>query len=468
MPIHRTAALAVALVAAALLACGSGGDLVVQPTPTPGAQPTPTPGASPTPSPTPDPGTGVQVTELSRRLRDRLAGLYESCFDVPRDVASAQTRLVFDGFLDKEIAAGRTRVDSSRIQPCLDAYTCGHLVGRDDPAACEGVVVGQVADGGACYLDADCQSGGSCVRSGAACPGRCRAPVPAGGDCSGDLRCVAGATCVMEGTRSICLASLAAGAVCFGPSGPAGRCPDGTTCGAELDQAGAPVCSAGVAIGRACTDVTGGARGTCVAGAICADPGTGEAPTCQAAPADGRPCALDASGQPRCGPASSCVSVAGGEPVCTARAPFDAPCSASGSDSVLADHPECVDGLSCQGGRCAGFAVAASPRKVNEACTPGNGECLVGFAYCSDAGRCTLRPQANGACLDPVADAQATKGVDYPACALGFFCDASHTCQAARPLGAACSGAAGECAGVDTYCDPAQKRCARFDVCRAP
>jgi hypothetical protein len=143
---------------------------------------------------------------------------------------------------------------------------------------------------------------------------------------------------------------------------------------------------------------------------------------------------------------------------------------ASGDGSFL-DHPACVSGLTCVGGKCEGTAIAASPKKVGDSCTVGNGECLLGFAYCSNAsGKCTLDPALGGDCLDPLADQPAIKGGDYPACGFGAYCDATHKCQAGKPVGAECSASyAGECGTLtDAFCDPQTTKCSLIASCRAP
>ncbi len=419
-------------------------------------------------------GNGAQATALCKSTSQRYADLYDSCFNVPQDVATARMSVLCSSTLDKEVGSGRAKIDESKIQPCLDALSCASLAGAAEPDACREVVVGQVADGGACYEDADCKSGGACGFDNA-CPGKCKGPVAIGGDCLGNFGgCVAGATCVQSGATATCMKVLSPGNVCEDQSGPTGQCPPATTCGAEHDQGGNPICSAGIGTDEPCVDSGGSPIGTCIAGTACIDPGNGSSPACSVAPGNGQPCVQDlADGQLKCDSSSSCVSVASGAaPSCVTNASSGGDCAANRSgDGSFADHPACVSGLACTGGKCQGTTIAASPKKVGDSCAVGNGECLPGFAYCSSAsGTCTLDPGLGGDCLDPLADHAAITGIDYPACGFEAYCDSTHKCQAANPVDAACSGSyVGECGTLaSAFCDPQTKKCAPSAICRAP
>ena len=419
-------------------------------------------------------GNSAQATALCKSVSQRYADLYDSCFNVPQGVTTAQTAALCGSSLDKEVASGRARIDETKIQPCLDALSCASLAGAAEPDACKGVVVGQVADGSACYEDGDCKSGGACSFDNA-CPGKCKGPVPVGGDCFGSLGgCVAGATCVGSGITATCMKVLSPADVCEDQSGPTGQCPSGTTCGAEHDQGGNPICSAGIGKDKPCVDSDGSPVGTCIAGTACIDPANGSSPACSAAPGSGEPCVQDfVDSQWKCNSDSSCVSVAGAfPPSCMTKAPSGGACAGNpAGDGSFPDHPACLSGLTCAGGKCAGTTIAASPKKVGDLCTVGNGECLYGFAHCSSAsGKCTLGPALGGDCLDPLADQPAITSIDYPACGFGAYCDSTHKCQAAKPVGATCSGSyAGECGTLaDAFCDPQTKKCSPGAICRAP
>jgi len=126
-------------------------------------------------------GNSAQATALCKSVSQRYADLYDSCFNVPQDVTTARTSALCGSSLDKEVASGRARIDETKIQPCLDALSCASLAGAAEPDACKGVVVGQVADGSACYEDGDCKSGGACSfdNGGNATPTAAACPWPA-------------------------------------------------------------------------------------------------------------------------------------------------------------------------------------------------------------------------------------------------------------------------------------------------
>lgn len=103
------------------------------------------------------------------------------------------------------VADGRMTFDARAAKDCVEALeplatTCwGPEADLEawDPVlegACDRVLAGTVASGGACWFDEECATG-SCSASGDTCPGVCRPPVVEGGACSRNAMCDTGLTC---------------------------------------------------------------------------------------------------------------------------------------------------------------------------------------------------------------------------------------------------------------------------------
>ncbi len=174
-----------------------------------------------------------------------------------------------------EVKAGAAKFDASKAQACLDASS---KCDGDRDAACQAVIVGTVADGGACsssnvcLADSGCDGckcaprsgvGGSCASQGdcqlnAYCAGgKCVAnpPRPKLGEiCQFDtkggsayFRCADGTRCV----SSKCAPFVAAGGVC----GNSFDCAAGLSCTPKLQNGDPGTCKPAPALGGSCEDV---------------------------------------------------------------------------------------------------------------------------------------------------------------------------------------------------------------------
>ena len=203
------------------------------------------------------------------QFEDALCKLDVACGSMP-DVTTCKATLQFDSTelatLRADVASGKVRYDAAKAGACIDYInqvyggpcTRSALSARGadtatDSDVCEQVIVGSVADGGACFSSFECTSGSckpadtTCSRSLACCVGSCAAkptPIPVGGDCSapqpGQL-CATGSSCLPTG-------AVGGAATCQAPSTVAGA-----SCTSLYDCASPLFCSRD----------TGSATGTC-------------------------------------------------------------------------------------------------------------------------------------------------------------------------------------------------------------
>jgi hypothetical protein len=268
----------------------------------------------------------------------------------------------------RAVAAGRLSYRAQQAVDCLGtpwplACDQGQL-SPTPPAACQGVFVGTVGDGGACYLDVECEGEGCVLDAG--CPGLCQPQTPPAASLS------------------------AAGDEC--------PCVTGLTCAQGL-------CWGGAALGASC-----GSAFDCQPGFYCS-PARGR--TCQPQLGDCAPCtenlieSQDAwSGQ--CQPGFFCRGLAsladGGiaPGVCTPPLSEGDACVVDITPGQFAGPVTgCLPGLDCIGGSCALPPGAG-------ACQDDDTPCLVGTAACFiPTGQC-----------QPVSDSQCTQA----SCAPGLSC----------------------------------------------
>jgi hypothetical protein len=144
----------------------------------------------------------------------------------------------------RAVEAGRLSYDSQRAVDCLGSpwpLACdqGEL-SPTPPVTCQDVFIGEVGDGGPCYLDVECAAGG-CILDGG-CPGYCQPEAPpmavpglAGDECP----CAAGLTCAQD----LCWGGAALDAGCASPFDcqPGFYCSpaQGYTCQPQVDDCGA-------------------------------------------------------------------------------------------------------------------------------------------------------------------------------------------------------------------------------------
>lgn len=261
------------------------------------------------------------------------------------------------------IDSGHVFYDPSNLPQCLAAVralACDVAAVRF-PGPCASVLVPNVAIGGGCLIDAECENGGFCEgETRGACPSTCRPRGAQGAACRTDAQCADGLACQSDecarppqqgmacgGEDSV---ACAFGFVCVGgdatrdgacararslrvaqlgePCDPNGEhCEDGLTCAAQTD--GTTVCAEGAVLDGSCHP---GVPDPCPAGAFCAfDPGAA-AGVCQPLPEAGEPCAPDA----RCGAGLVCLDDAAAAPRCEPL---------QGNGGACSDDSACRSGL---------------------------------------------------------------------------------------------------------------------------
>jgi hypothetical protein len=225
-------------------------------------------------------------------------------------------------------------------EACSQAYAgwaCTDLLnGVNIPQACQ-QQTGSIADGSACAVNGQCQSGFCAIAPGSSC-GTCSAAPTAGTSCAELTSCGPGLTCTTD--TSTCVAFLAQG----------GACGKGAPCGVGLSCVGA--------------DATKGTQGTCQAD------GTMVGATCDATLKTGPGCDRDAGlacnsqsktcqtlvlaggGQP-CGTVNDQPAECASEGVCTgASGTTPGTCTASAADGAACDigsGPACLVPARCIG-----------------------------------------------------------------------------------------------------------------------
>jgi hypothetical protein len=248
--------------------------------------------------------------------------------------------------MEAEVAAGRLSYDGDRARACVDAWkaaTCDALDGVGP--ACDGILGGNVANGGVCLDDVECATGH--CRVDASCPGVCTAYVGLDGDCS-----AAGAKCAPDlycriGRCAAPPAPAKQGEACVTRSCASGLyCDPGTkTCAPNKKSGSCADAPDACASGYACVD-----SGTCAVyrgrGEHCgvdARCGLGWAcidGICGPAPGVGSACAVNQAGID-CSNAAYC-DTSGATAVCRARKPGGATCT---------DYAECQS-FACTAGTC--------------------------------------------------------------------------------------------------------------------
>lgn len=228
----------------------------------------------------------------------------------------------------------------AHVEACAQAYagwSCtDYLNDQNIPTGCQ-QATGPFANGAACAVSGQCQTGFCAIAPGAAC-GTCAAVPQAGASCAQLTACAPGFTCTTD--TKTCVVFAAQGAAC-------GR---GAPCGAGLSCVGA--------------DATTGVMGTCqraveTSGAACdptlkTGPGcdrnaglvcNGMSKTCQAV-------VLASAGQP-CGDVNHQTAYCSAEGTCTgASAAAPGTCTAAATAGAACDQ---ASGTSCVSpGRCVG------------------------------------------------------------------------------------------------------------------
>ncbi len=233
--------------------------------------------------------SGGQTTfdALCSGANTTVTGLLTTCAKANPDLISSLGAQFGDaGLLDctstqRDITAGRITFDSAKGSACVSAYgalSCSDLAAGALPTACDQVLVGTVANGGACYVDDECAAGW-CDASSTACPGTCVAFAQVNESCA-SATCAAGLECD--------------GSVCKTPSAAGGACPCLGNLWCDTSNGAPGTCRATQTSG----DCTPGS-GACAYGHVCA----GTPSTCQALVGLGGDCT---AGSELCGLGYTC------------------------------------------------------------------------------------------------------------------------------------------------------------------
>lgn len=278
----------------------------------------------------------------------------------------------------RAVLAGRMRFDAQKAKTCvpaLEAYApadCWGAAADFDAdldrllAACAGVLVGTVADGGDCVFSGECPAASYCDATAAVCPGHCVHRRGVGGACSAVANCEDGLACI--------------GSKCTQRAGPGEGC-----------------------------DVSHPCRG----GLFC------EGGHCAGPAAEGAGCSLaDAS----CGHGLYCAKAAAGDGSCAPRLAAGASCEKGSKDVLGVASPQCAGNQVCVGlvlddqGAVLFAGKCANPVDLAGACAPTNGRagaalsdsgCFLGLQCDAGSKTCARFAGPGGACPDKQCDTTA-------------------------------------------------------------
>jgi hypothetical protein len=321
-------------------------------------------------------GDSLALGDLPRALAEAQCGLYQKClgdlyaiFLGAEDCVTVTERRVENGELaqlEAAVSAGEVKYDGLAARACLDeiaARSCDALLERETEA-CDKAVEGNVAAGGECDFDFQCQGQAFCKITGSACPGACTNRQPAGSSCTDDDHCADGLVCSEQ--TSACTAPAGETEACEGASAP--PCAPGLLCIGEDETAGTPgSCKTAssvfvAAVGEACSFQTGP---LCVSSAACTiDDLATLSGTCAAKAASGAACKR-ASIPAQCPDDQYCEgSGANPDGICTALPGDGQPCVEVLGEQRCAAYARCENGtcrnMQTNGGACATGAVCYS------------------------------------------------------------------------------------------------------------
>jgi hypothetical protein len=291
--------------------------------------------------------------------------------------------------LAKAVKAGRIVFDGAKAPACIDALkgfdprscwgpapsTLDAAIARGE-AACARVLVGTVAEGGTCWLDAECAAG-FCDSTKDKCPGQCAARYGAQATCTRTEECGAGLVC----NAKKCVAPASAGGACSGLS----QCAAGLLCVASK-------CAEPLLKDASCDPAHDG----CGAGLWCA-PSTSK---------------------------------------CAEKVPAGGKCRV-GADGLTVGSAACAGGMVCTGivfdddGQVLVEGTCAAPQEVGGLCVPTGGNpnandsgCYLGLTCDATNSSCARFPNSGEACLDGQ-------------CRQDAWCD-GNTCRPRKADGVAC------------------------------
>ncbi len=285
--------------------------------------------------------------------------------------------------LQQAIAEGTIVYDGTRVEACLAevaAAGCG-AVDRVSLPECEAVLVGNVAPGGACSIEEQCEGESFCRRD-TMCPGTCQARVASGSACTESAACQPGLRCA-AGT---CQAAAGVGASCEGSTGL--PCAGGLICFGGTDASPGMPAAPGTCqtreslftanVGDLCDPEGDGPL--CVEDARCALTGVSGGTTavweCEAPVASGAACHL--AFPEECPTGEICLGVL------PLMGDFDGTCGPRPGSGEPCERNLCADGTRCVSSTCQPVS------DVGGACTTGfdcfSGTCEDGV--CAEAMLC--------------------------------------------------------------------------------
>jgi hypothetical protein len=297
-----------------------------------------------------DSGGPLEIDDLQDAIFDAYCSLHVKC-GLIEDLATCRSLRLTENFGDDIVAAvhaGKVVFHSDRAAECIARFqtTCDvarQIQERSPPVACDEMLTGTVAAGGACALDAECTSQvcdvPSCPEQ--CCTGTCVGSTPpvrphVGESCADSSSCI---DSFCDSTSGLCTAYLADGSACAtGEECRSGFCP-------------AEVCSPRAEPGQACGqtapcrdigDACSSTTMTCTPYGLTGDPCAAAsdcAPIykCDAATSK---CVLGSRLGDPCGAGDICIDRSYCEPTtltCTTRKSDGQPCTASAQ---------------CESGRC--------------------------------------------------------------------------------------------------------------------
>jgi hypothetical protein len=226
----------------------------------------------------------VSLQDLPARAADVFCGAEAKCGEFPDKASCALSVTSNLGQLQADVATGKVTYDGAQARACLDSLSAAAAAGNQlfvsswsigvdgcrfsgarerPPAACALAFVGNVAEGGVCFVGLECASQNCALvhcSTAACCAGTC-APaespigsVAVGGACTSIDQCVPDAFCgdVPGGTGAVCSALQPAGAAC--PTEV--ECEAGTVCYGGSTTNGQLSCVKPPGEGEPCTDFT--------------------------------------------------------------------------------------------------------------------------------------------------------------------------------------------------------------------
>lgn len=223
-------------------------------------------------------------------------------------------------------SSGQTAASQAECAQAISGWDCSAYVDNQSPPPACAQKSGALANGAACGLAAQCQSGFCAIAPGDGCGVCADAPNP-GDSCARLISC--GMTLVCASATSTCATFALVGAAC----GPGQPCTAGYACvGANARTGAAGTCEPQAStLNGACS--FSGAGCDLFAGLTCNE-ATSQCGTAQVA-AEGFACGLVAGQNASCAASGQCVAG-----TCVAGRPIGAPCD------VVAGPP-CLDLLRC-------------------------------------------------------------------------------------------------------------------------